>query len=162
MKMFQMLSLQSWGQGERVTQPTPDVPLPPQQDQATGLRRGLYIALGFLFLGVAYIGAITPGFPTVVWLLLASYFFARSHPRMHAWLWYSPLFGPLLRDWQLHGGMRPRSKVIAVSAMLTACTISAVFANIPDWVRIAIACCGLVGFCVVMFVVKTVRVSESK
>jgi uncharacterized protein len=136
-----------------------ELPPPPAHALVTGWRRGLYVALGFGFLGVAYIGVITPGFPTVVWLLLASYFFARSHPRMRAWLWRSPLFGPLLRDWELHGGMRPKSKIISVTMMITACTLSILFANVPMWVRYAIGGAGCVGLCVVLFVVKTVRVS---
>jgi len=130
---------------------------PPQQ--AVGFKRQLFVALGVIFLGVAYVGVVTPGFPTVIWLIVASYFFSRSSPRLHAWLMRSRLFGQLLRDWEQHRGMRVKSKIIAVSMMATACTCSIIFADVPDTVRYAIGACGTIGFVVIVFVLRTVRAS---
>jgi uncharacterized protein len=134
-----------------------EIPPPPAHKQVTGWKRRLFVTIGLGFVGVAYIGAMTPGLPTAIWVIIASYFFGRSSPRLQAWLWYSPMFGPLIRDWQLHGGMRPRSKIIAVSCMSISCTCSILFANLPDWVRIVIGCCGMIGFTTVVFIVPTVR-----
>ena len=140
--------------------PAETIPPPPIEAQATGVKRLLFVALGCGFVGVAYLGAVTPGLPTVPWVLLASYFFSRSSPRLQAWLWYSPYFGRLIRDWHHHRGMRPSSKAAAVTMMTLACGLSVAFAPIPDWLRVVIAGCGATGFVVVVFVVPTVRFGE--
>jgi uncharacterized membrane protein YbaN (DUF454 family) len=66
----------------------------------TGTWRVVYKALGWTSVGLAVVGAITPGIPTVPFVLLASYFFIRSSPEAHRWLRESRWFGPLLRDWE--------------------------------------------------------------
>ena len=137
--------------------PANSIPLPPVLPQATGLKRVLFVVGGFFFIGMAYLGAILPGLPTTPWVLLASYCFARSSPRLQRWLWYSPFFGVLIRDWYHHRGMRRSAKITAVCMIVVACTCSIVFANIPDWLRIVIGCCGLTGMSVVTFLVRTVR-----
>ena len=137
--------------------PAEPIPPPPVEQQVTGVKRVAFVGVGCVFVGVAYIGAVTPGLPTVPWVLLASYFFSRSSPRLQAWLWYSPYFGRLIRDWHHHRGMRVSSKVTAVTMMTLACTASIVFAGLPDWLRVVIGVCGATGFTVVVFVVPTVR-----
>ena len=133
------------------------IPPPPTRPPARGLTRAILYVSGLVLLGMAYIGVVTPGIPTTPWLLAASYCFARTSPRLQRWIWYSPGFGPLVRDFTLHRGMRPRSKRVAVPMIVLACSFSILFAPLPDWVRVLIAICGCVGVGVVLFVVPTVR-----
>jgi len=55
--------------------------------------------LGFLSLGMAYVGVITPGIPYSPFVVFAAYCFAKSSPKMHAWLYNHKLFGPFLTNW---------------------------------------------------------------
>jgi uncharacterized membrane protein YbaN (DUF454 family) len=72
----------------------------------TGTRRVVYIGLGWTSVGMAVVGAIVPGIPTTPFVILAGYFFVRSSPEAHAWLLRSRGFGPILRDWETHRGVR--------------------------------------------------------
>lgn len=55
--------------------------------------------LGFISLGLAYVGVITPGMPYSIFVVFAAYCFAKGSPRMHAWLYNHKLFGPFLTNW---------------------------------------------------------------
>lgn len=55
--------------------------------------------LGFLSLGMAYIGVITPGIPYSPFIVFAAYCFAKGSPKMHAWLYNHKIFGPFLTNW---------------------------------------------------------------
>jgi len=55
--------------------------------------------LGFLSLGMAYIGLITPGIPYSCFVVFAAYCFAKGSPKMHAWLYNHKIFGPFLTNW---------------------------------------------------------------
>lgn len=59
----------------------------------------LWKILGFLSLGMAYIGVVTPGIPYSPFVVFAAYCFAKGSPRMHAWLYNHKLFGPFLTNW---------------------------------------------------------------
>lgn len=135
----------------------PPIPEPPTLPPVSGVRGAVLYVGGLLALGTAYVGVVVPGLPTVPWLMLASFCFARTSPRLQRWLWYSPLFGPLLRDFYLHRGMRPRSKWVAVPMVVTACTTSITLFGLPDWLRVLIGVCGAVGVGVILFAVPTVR-----
>ena len=124
---------------------------------ATGAKRLAFLTAGLPCAGTASPGPVPSRLPATPWVLAASYCFARSSPRLRRWLLRSPLFGKLLRDWHDHGGMRRPAKVLAVGMVLTACTFSVGFAGLPDWLRVAIACCGATGVGVILFVVPTVR-----
>ncbi len=124
--------------------------------QATGARRWLFLALGLFFIGVAVLGAILPVLPTTPWVLLAGYCFARSSPRLHRWLRNSPYFGHLLRDWEMHRGVRWRVKLFAVGMVVTVIGATAIFSSAPDWAKLTAAGLGSVGICTILFVVPTV------
>lgn len=96
-----------------------------------GFRRVLYVGLGLSFVGLAVLGVVLPVLPTTPFLLLASYFFVRSSPRLNAWLLRSRLFGGFLRDWQRHRAVRPRVKVTAVLILLAAVALSIVLGDLP-------------------------------
>src|SRR5262245_24553851 len=91
--------------------PTDPCDVPPT---TPGPHRAVFLALGWLFVGLAFLGAILPVLPTTPFLLLACGCFARSSPAANRWLLRSPLFGPLLLDWQRHRGVRPHVKWTAV------------------------------------------------
>jgi uncharacterized membrane protein YbaN (DUF454 family) len=72
----------------------------------TGTGRVVYIALGWTSVGMAVVGAVTPGIPTAPFVILGGYFFIRSSPEAHAWLRQARWFGPILRDWEAYRGVR--------------------------------------------------------
>jgi uncharacterized membrane protein YbaN (DUF454 family) len=63
------------------------------------MRKFLWKILGFISLGLAYLGVITPGMPYSIFVVFAAYCFAKGSPKMHAWLYNHKLFGPFLTNW---------------------------------------------------------------
>ncbi len=55
--------------------------------------------LGFLSLGMAYIGVITPGIPYSPFVVFAAYCFGKGSERMHRWIYNHKIFGPFLTNW---------------------------------------------------------------
>ncbi|VTU00599.1 Uncharacterized conserved protein OS=Janthinobacterium sp. (strain Marseille) GN=mma_3498 PE=4 SV=1: DUF454 [Gemmataceae bacterium] len=123
---------------------------------ATGPVRVLYAGAGAGFVGVAYLGVLLPGLPTTPWVLLASYCFSKSSPRLERWLRRSPVFGPLLRDWVEHRGIRRPVKVLAVCLVATVVTLSIAFGRVPVWVKCVIGGLAAVGVCTITFAVPTI------
>jgi hypothetical protein len=63
------------------------------------MKKFLWTCLGFLSLGMAYIGVITPGIPYSPFVVFAAYCFSKGSERMHRWIYNHPLFGPFLTNW---------------------------------------------------------------
>jgi uncharacterized membrane protein YbaN (DUF454 family) len=63
------------------------------------MKKVFWNILGFLSLGMAYIGVITPGIPYSCFVVAAAYCFAKGNERMHRWLYNHKLFGPFLTNW---------------------------------------------------------------
>ena len=98
---------------------TDGAPVEPSELARTGpIRRRLHFVLGVVFLAIAVLGVLLPLLPTTPFLLLASYSFARSQPRLQQWLRRSPVFGRLLEDWERARGVRKRVKIVAVLVVL--------------------------------------------
>ena len=83
------------------------------------VRRPLYKGLGFVALGLGAIGAALPIMPTVPFLLLAVYFFARSSPELEQRILDHPHWGPHVKDWRERRAISRRSKTMAIGAMAT-------------------------------------------
>jgi uncharacterized membrane protein YbaN (DUF454 family) len=97
---------------------------------AFGMRRLAYLTLAGGSFVMSIIGVAVPGIPTVPFVILTSYFLVRSSPAMNEWLLRSRLFGPMLRDWQTHGAVRPRVKWISIGVTLVILVASVVLAEI--------------------------------
>lgn len=80
--------------------------------------RFLWLCLGLTCLALAAIGLVLPLLPTVPFLLLAAFFFARSSERLHNWLLSHPQLGPPIEDWQARGAINPTAKRIATLSIL--------------------------------------------
>lgn len=100
--------------------------------QPPALFRGLWIAFGLACVGLAIVGVALPLVPTTPFLLLAAFAFARSSPRLHAWLIGHKRFGPLIRNWREHGAISPRTKAVSVGVMAAMPPLSLGF-GAPVW-----------------------------
>ncbi len=81
--------------------------------------RHVYRILGYIAVGLGAIGAILPIMPTVPFLLLAVYFFARSSPELEQKILDHPHWGPQVKDWRDRRAISRSSKTIAIGAMAT-------------------------------------------
>lgn len=93
--------------------------------------------LGVLFLVVGAAGAVLPLLPTTPFVLLAAGCFARSSPRMHAWLLRSELFGPVLRNWEQNRCMPRRARRISLLMMILVGGSSVAFFVPGLWLKLA-------------------------
>lgn len=84
----------------------------------------LWLVLGLASVALALIGVALPLLPTVPFLLLAAFFFARSSERLHHWLLTHPRLGPPIEDWQTRGAIGRRAKWLASGSMLAAFVLS--------------------------------------
>lgn len=90
---------------------------PPEPPGSPFLVRGFWLLLGIGFVALGLIGAVLPLLPTTIFLILAAACFARSSPRLEAWLLDHPRFGPTLRAWRENGAISRKAKIAACSGM---------------------------------------------
>lgn len=78
------------------------------------VRRAALLITGLLLTGVGLAGLILPILPSTIFFILAVACFARSSPRLEAWLLSHPRFGASLRQWRDHGVIGVNAKRGAV------------------------------------------------
>jgi len=83
------------------------------------VKRFLWKILGFVSLGMAYVGLITPGIPYSPFVVFAAYCFAKGSPKMHAWLYNHKIFGPFLTNWGEKRVFPTRMKYFMLAMMST-------------------------------------------
>jgi uncharacterized membrane protein YbaN (DUF454 family) len=84
--------------------------------------------LGTFALGLGLIGVVVPGWPTTIFLILATAAYARSSQRMYDRILANRVFGPHVRHFRETGGMPTRAKVMSLAIMWPFVTCSVVFA----------------------------------
>ncbi len=107
--------------------------------------RPLYFLAGLLMLALGVIGAFLPVMPTTIFLILAAWCFARSSPRLEAWLLDHPRFGPTLRDWRQYGAISKRAKAWASAGMAAGFAIFWIGARPSIWLWLLVA--AIIGAC---------------
>lgn len=96
------------------------------------IKKPLYRLLGIGCVVLGVIGAVLPLLPTTPFLILAAYFFARSHPEWEARLLAHPLFGPAIIAWRERGVIPPVAKW-AATLLMTISAVGAWFGLPPPW-----------------------------
>ena len=121
------------------------------------MKRIIYITIGLICVGLGVLGVIMPGLPTTPFLLLASWLFYRSSPRLQKWLLASWL-GKYIRGYQRRGGMTATQKAGAVGVM-TVMVLLSTFVFIPEgsMARIIVPIVGVVGVLTVIFFVPNAK-----
>lgn len=112
------------------------------------LMRMIWLAFGLFCVALAVIGVALPLLPTVPFLLLAAFCFARSSARFHHWLLKHPHFGPLIAEWRANGAIGRRAKWLASLSIAAAFGLSLAL-GLAVWVLAAQA---TVLACVLVFI----------
>ena len=113
-------------------------------DVRHGPARWLWLAGGFLAVGIGALGAVVPGLPTTGFFVLAASCFARSSPRFERWVLGLPGIGPMVADYRSGLGMPRRAKVLAVASITIAAGLSAALA-LAGLTRALVVILGLIG-----------------
>lgn len=71
----------------------------------------IYVILGFISMGLGIAGSFLPGLPTVPFLLLASFFFARGSERFHGWFTQTRIYKNYLEDFEKNRSMTLKAKI---------------------------------------------------
>lgn len=108
------------------------------------LARPLYLAGGFIALGLGTIGVALPIMPTVPFLLLAAFCFARSHPEWAQRLYDHPTYGPGLRNWRDRRAISRKAKLSAVTAMAVGAVFTGFTLGFP-WVWVSLVILTIAG-----------------
>ncbi|WP_424974696.1 YbaN family protein [Dinoroseobacter sp. S124A] len=93
--------------------------------------RVLWVTGGSAALGLGVIGIVFPLLPTVPFLLLAAFCYARGSDRLHLWLIEHPRLGQPILDWQERGAISLRAKWMASASILAAFSISLILGVAP-------------------------------
>lgn len=89
--------------------------------------RWLWVALGFVFLGIGAVGLVLPLWPTTIFWIFAVFCLAESHPKIRDWIYARPGIGPIIRDFVERGEISRKGKYAAIGGMVLALVISGWF-----------------------------------
>lgn len=95
------------------------------------MARPLWMAAGLAFVALGLIGAVLPIMPTVPFLLVALFCFARGNPVWEQRLLDHPRWGKSLRDWRERKAISRRAKVSALAAMAAGAVVTTLTLGFP-------------------------------
>lgn len=131
----------------------------PKQSKKQIALRYIYIVCGCIAVTLGTIGVVVPGLPTTPFVLLASWCFYKSSPRLQAWLLQSFL-GKYIRDYKEKGGLTMRKRLYIIALMAMMVSVSIIFFIPNTTVDIIVGVAGLIGCIVVGFVVPKAKEKE--
>jgi uncharacterized membrane protein YbaN (DUF454 family) len=103
-----------------------------------GIRRLIYLGIGWLSLGMAVAGIILPILPTTPMLLVAVWAFGKSSPELAEKIRNHRVCGPPVRDWQDHGVISLKAKLLAITIMSGMGGWLWVYGTLPAWLTLFI------------------------
>ena len=106
--------------------------------------RPLYAAGGIIATGLAAVGAFLPIMPTVPFLLVAVFCFARSNPAWEQKILDHPHWGPQVRDWRERRAINRRAKYMALGALTAGAGFTWLTLGAP-WVFVSLAILAISG-----------------
>lgn len=86
--------------------------------------RYIWATIGLIAVALGLLGVLLPLLPTVPFLLLAAFCFARSSERLHSWMLEHPTLGPPIQDWQQSGAISRRAKKLATLSVVVVFSLS--------------------------------------
>lgn len=93
--------------------------------------RPVYTVIGLLSVGLGVIGIFLPLLPTVPFMILAAFCFARANPVWERRLLDHPRFGPHIVAWRTRGAISRRGKAMALVALAASAAVG--LATLNGW-----------------------------
>ena len=114
----------------------------------------IYVILGFVSMGLGIVGSFLPGLPTVPFLLLASFCFARGSERFHGWFTQTKIYKNYLEDFEKNRSMTLKTKIglLCLSSTMIAFPIFFVKNN---YLRLALILVVIFKYYYFIFCIKT-------
>lgn len=103
----------------------------------------LWITAGWLSIALGVLGIFLPLLPTTPFMILAAFCFSKGSQRLHAWLLSRPRLGPMIRDWEEHGIIRPKAKRSATVAMVIVFGATLAFVQVHWGIKLVVAAIGV-------------------
>ena len=85
------------------------------------MKKIILLSIGWICVGLGFIGIFVPGLPTTIFLIIALWAFTKSSNKLRIWLLNHKKFGPFLSDWQEHRVVPLRAKILMV--ILQTCVV---------------------------------------
>jgi len=128
------------------------------------LKKYIYIALGYIFVGLGIVGVFLPIMPTTIFLIIAAAFFARSSERLYNKLLAHKQFGSLIRNYRERRGMPLRAKIISITMLVTAISYSVFFVAESMWLKIILAmiCIGVASYILSLATVNPITEDKNR
>jgi len=117
------------------------------------------IVAGTFFVFLAFIGVFLPVMPTIPFLVVAAWFYDKSCPKFHYWLFNNRLFGSYLKNYVQKKGMSIKGKILYLFSLWLGICFSVLFLVKNFYMRIILILMA-VGFTIYIVRIKTLRYNE--
>lgn len=126
------------------------------------MKKMLYILLGCLGVGLGALGVVLPVLPTVPFLMLAAFCFARSSEKLDRWFRSTKLYEENLKDFVAGKGMTKKTKIRIMVTVTLLMSIGFVVMGIRGIVSgcIVLACVWVFHIVYFVFGVRTYHEEE--
>lgn len=126
------------------------------------MKKYLYVIVGCISLGLGSLGSLIPVLPTVPFLMLAAFCFARSSRKMHNWFVGTRLYQENLADFVAGKGMTRKTKVRIMITVTLLMSVGFVMMGLKGIVTgcIVLGCVWLLHLLYFIFGIKTIPAKE--
>lgn len=124
------------------------------------MKKAFYILLGFIGLGLGFVGAVLPLLPAFPFLVLAAFGFARGSDRLHRWFINTRLYRRNLKSALAGRGMTVGAKIRLMVTVTLALLIGFIAMRRIPWGRIALGVIWAGHILLFLFGIKTIKDEE--
>ena len=127
------------------------------------MKKYIYLTLGLICSGLGAVGSIFPILPTVPFLMLAGFCFARSSQRLDRWFKNTKLYQDNLADFLAGRGMTMKAKVRIMVTVTLLMGVGFVMMGLKGIVTgcIVLGCVWVLHILYFMFGIKTISPTET-
>lgn len=131
-------------------------PVAAKPSKKSTIKRGLLITAGTVSLMAGIAGIVIPLLPTTPFLLITSWCFVRSSPKLNARLHNNKVLGRYLSNYREKRGIDPRHRLVALTVLWITLSTSAWFAPHKWYIWLILLTVG-VAVSIHLFSLKTLR-----
>ncbi|MCP4915220.1 MAG: DUF454 domain-containing protein [Oligoflexia bacterium] len=106
-------------------------------------KKTLFFILAWVSITLGVLGVFLPILPTTPFAILSAYLFSKSSDKYHQWLLNQKLFGPMIRQWEEHGVISLRAKILATVMMTLLFGYTLIFVPVNIVIKCIVSAIGI-------------------